>query len=1080
MWKIQSSLKAACMAAAALATFSCSQDDLTNQSILNGNTTIIATFEDTNGNTRTSVNGKNEVVWNKNDAFNLFYTTGAQEAQTVSKFSSSQADGTSTSASFSGPLANGATTSYAVYPYQESMRLNSKTVTMILPAEFKYSTASNGPMYADASNFNKGIKFKHLAGLLKLTVSQSVTAEAKKFVITADKNIAGTCTADLGSTDPVLSTPSGSNASKTITVTLNNISTSTTFYIPIPAATYKKLSAALLDEGNKELCTPMEWKNIEVARGGMRSASFGFISIDAGAATAEEINHAIAAVLSGSTQPPTTTEIQLTGTVDAISDILSIKIPAIEKSNVNLTLAEVPKTSDQKPLELKDSSTSDTPPADAVNTMTFAIPKVEVPDNAPSLTITMPKTTVELGASGNDGTTYNKVTALTANNTLVIKKGVTVKDLTVKGGNVRVAGIVEAISKDEKLLTTPYLIMETGGVPPSCTTNFTVIEAERYDLMMAAKNGGTYTLKSDVTLPKPLVITSTMTLDLNGHNITPSSKPSNGAANNEDAIILVTRGANLTINDSSEHKDGRIINNTNQSVYTAVKLTDKADTADGANGPNATLTVNAGTLVGQHYGICANDAHLNTKITINGGTIMAADGTGIFHPQDGTLTVTGGTISGYSAGIEIRAGKLEVKGGTITHTATEFKKATNGSGTTITGAAIAVSQHTTNKALNVTISGGELRGGSLYALYEEDLQDENVSNISMEVTGGKLYGQVFSENCKTCISSGTFSDTSTLNFLADNANVNVNLDKDSEITALYIRKDQTVAMNLNVKTLTIKADAIPEKIDVEGKVKNNNHALISGNLTLKNGSIKNNKRGIALTTNNAKLELDGITYTTAHNDHRGIFNDPNIEGSNIIVKNSTMTSLCYVINTNALTNPVGSTTITLENSTFTAKETPLMVNIPATVKVTNCTFNGGWQGVFLRGATTTFTDSHINLVFDNDYATSSIAQGANWGSGNNAPAAALTAGNRSTGAYDYKTKITLKNTTFSNSSTEKGGKNANDCPAIYIDTESASSKPNQGVELSYDAASENSFNAAGKGLVIGNKDNVKINGSTPQ
>lgn len=1091
MLKLLNFLKAACMALTALVALSCSQDELTNQPSQKGNTTIVASFEGTGAGTRTSVNEQNQVVWNKDDAFGLFYTSNTQMTPKAAEFSCPDADGTSTSAKFTGTLDDNITVSYAVYPYDKGMSLDGTTVTMTLPEAFKYTETSNGPMYAPATDYKtKSLEFKHLAGLLKLTISKGINAKAAKFVITANKSIAGTCTADLNTPSPILKiTESGST---TITVALpeefkddkqGNI---TTFYIPIPVGTYATLSATLSDKDGAPLYPAKKWTNVKVERSDILTASFGYVTID-GSTSTEKLIEKIATALPNSTTQlttPTTTIMQITGTIDAATNTDPIEIPIVQNSNINMILATVPTTSVDNPLKLEDTQSSSTESADAVNTITLAIPKAEE-NNAPSLNITMPQTTVELDASGDEKTIYNKVTALTANNTLVIKKGVTVKDLTVKGGNVRVAGIVEAISKDEKLLTTPYLIMETGGVPPSCTTNFTVIEAERYDLMMAAKNGGTYTLKSDVTLPKPLVITSTMTLDLNGHNITPSSKPSNGAANNEDAIILVTRGANLTINDSSEKKDGSIsINNSNnQSVYTAVKLTDKADTADGANGPDATLTVNAGSLIGQHYGICGNDARLNTKITINGGTIMAADetdGTGIFHPQDGTLTVTGGTISGYSAGIEIRAGKLEVKGGTIKHTAATFKKAANGNGTTITGAAVAVSQHTTNKALNVTISGGELQGGDLYALYEEDLQDENASGISMKVNGGKLYGQVFSENCPACISGGTFSDTSALNYLTENANVNVNLNKDNEITALYIPKNQSIAMDLNSKKLTIKTDAIPATIDVEGKVKKNINVLISGSLILKNGSIENNKAGMALTTNNAKLELDNITYTTINPGHYGIFNDPNIEGSSITVKNSNINSVYYAINTNALANPVGSTTITLVNSTFTAKETPLMVNIPATVTSTGCTFNGGWQGVFLRGATTTFTDSHINLVFASDYATSNIAQGSTWKSGNQAPAAALTAGNRSTSAYDYKTKITLNNTTFSNSGTEKDGKEATNYPAIYIDTESASSKPNQGVELSYDATSENSFKVAGQGLVIGNKDNVKINGSMPQ
>lgn len=857
MWKIQSSLKAVCMAAAALATFSCSQDDLTNQSILNGNTIITATFENTGGNTRTSVNDQNEVLWNKDDAFKLFYTTGTQNTPAASKFSCPKADGTSNSASFSGPLADGATTSYAVYPYQESMSLSSSTVTMLLPAEIEYTTASNGPMYADAKDFSKGIQFKHLAGLLKLTVSKGITTEAQKFVITADKNIAGTCTADLSTKDPVLSTPSGTGASSTITVTLNNITTtSTTFYIPIPAATYTKLSATLLGKGDKELCNPMEWNNIEVTRGGMRSASFGFVNIDASTKTNAEIKQAIADAIGGNTPAtPTTTEIQLTGMIDATKGT-SIIIPAQEKSNVNLTLAEVPTTSDQKPLELKDNSTSDTSPADAVNTMTFAIPKAEA-SNAPSLTITMPQTTVELDASGNDGTTYNQVTALTANSTLVIKKGVTVKNLIVKGGNVRVAGKIETISKDTG--TSPvYLIKEDGATLPESTTGFTVINAATYDLMMAAKNGGAYTLNSDVILSEPLVVEKTMTLDLNGHSIKPAAEGLKLVLNTKDAVVLVRRGAQLTVNDSSSNKQGSIDTNSNAAILTAVKLTDSNDEKGENASQPATLIVNGGTIKGSSYGICGNGTRHNTSITINGGNIEAADatdGTGIYHPQDGTLTVNGGTISGHNSGIEIRAGKLEVKGGTIKHTAATFKKAANGNGTTITGAAVAVSQHTTNKALNVTISGGELQGGDLYALYEEDLQDENASGISMKVNGGKLYGQVFSENCPACISGGTFSDLTPLEYLGSNkATVNIQLNGDKTNKGFKTQSGQTVEINLNGHTLTLADPAVGST----GTETNSCQLLAGSKVTFKNGTVTSENDYIMI-QNYCELLLENVT-----------------------------------------------------------------------------------------------------------------------------------------------------------------------------------------------------------------------------
>lgn len=288
-----------------------------------------------------------------------------------------------------------------------------------------------------------------------------------------------------------------------------------------------------------------------------------------------------------------------------------------------------------------------------------------------------------------------------------------------------------------------------------------------------------------------------------------------------------------------------------------------------------------------------------------------------------------------------------------------------------------------------------------------------------------------------------------MSYLAENADVNVALSKDCTISPWKIAANQVVNVNLNKHIMTINGSSC---------------TFVNGNLKLTNGKVVDNKRGIGLTANNAKLELDGIDYE-APTGAAGIYNDKNIQNTTLIIKNSTMKGGYYVVSTNASTNPVGNTIITLENSEFTADETAFMVNIPATVNVTGCTFTGGWQGVFLRGGTTTFTDCSINLKFDGGYETSNVASGVTeWKSGNQAPAAALTMGNRSKSAYDYPTQVTLTNTTFSNTGTDKNGKDATTYPAIYIDADKA--KENQGVTFTYDAVSQASFKASGSGLFI--------------
>ena len=174
--------------------------------------------------------------------------------------------------------------------------------------------------------------------------------------------------------------------------------------------------------------------------------------------------------------------------------------------------------------------------------------------------------------------------------------------------------------------------------------------------------------------------------------------------------------------------------------------------------------------------ICNNGSNkANTTINITGGTV-SSDSTAIYHPGPGTLTVGLSSCDGDDGhshpviagktGVEMRAGTLNVYCGDITATATEFAENANGSGPTIAGAAIAVSQHTTDKMISVNISGGVLNG--IYGVYEKDLQNpETGSDVEIVVTGGEISGTTSSivisdidsttESVSAAISGGYFS-----------------------------------------------------------------------------------------------------------------------------------------------------------------------------------------------------------------------------------------------------------------------------------------------------------------------------------
>ncbi|MCD8078264.1 MAG: Ig-like domain-containing protein, partial [Lachnospiraceae bacterium] len=153
-----------------------------------------------------------------------------------------------------------------------------------------------------------------------------------------------------------------------------------------------------------------------------------------------------------------------------------------------------------------------------------------------------------------------------------------------------------------------------------------------------------------------------------------------------------------------------------------------------------TVTVNGGTISGTAFGISTNGSASesywcgNNTITVNGGTITGG-GTGMYLPAvDSTTTINGGTITGNSTGIEIRAGELTVTGGTITGEATSSSVSPNGSGTTEIGAGIAVSQHTTNQKITVTITGGTISG--YYGVCETNTVEGNTSEVNVTISGG--------------------------------------------------------------------------------------------------------------------------------------------------------------------------------------------------------------------------------------------------------------------------------------------------------------------------------------------------------
>ncbi len=298
---------------------------------------------------------------------------------------------------------------------------------------------------------------------------------------------------------------------------------------------------------------------------------------------------------------------------------------------------------------------------------------------------------------------------------------------------------------------------------------------------------------------------------------------------------------------------------------------------------------------------------------------------------------------------------------------------------------------------------------------------------------------------------------------------------DENIDTITLTDETTVTEELSITS--------DKTIDLNGYTltSSENFEATEGNtLTISDGTITQTDDGKLVCTAGGSMVIENVTYTGTF--WSSVLSDKNAENTTITIRNSYIKGGYYSVNTNASTNPVGTTVMELENSTFIADETAFLMNVPSTVTATGCTFQGGWQAAFLRGGTSTFTDCKFNLVMDPDYndVPEKHWTGAGyWSSGNQAVTAALLIGNYCTegaSGYNYPTTVTLNNCEFSVSGTAYYG-NAEyltTAPSIYVWSRI---EEGNGTTLTYDAATYTNFEAAGSKSYVGNSGtNLTVNG----
>ena len=249
------------------------------------------------------------------------------------------------------------------------------------------------------------------------------------------------------------------------------------------------------------------------------------------------------------------------------------------------------------------------------------------------------------------------------------------------------------------------------------------------DAVNDANNGDTISVVKNIVLEDSVDFSKIITLDLNWHAITPDESSITehkfSVNSNHDYLLSIKRGWNLTIKDSSDGQTWKI----DAKALLALKMTIKGE----PDGEKAILNINGWTFIWYWYAISGNGNRHNTEVNISWWTFIAtADGwLAIYHPQNWELNISWWTFSWHDSAVELRSWKLRITWWVFVSTADTYKCNPNGNGKTTVWAAIAISQHTTKKAIDIMINSWEFKWVNALSICNPQGNDVPVPTVSL-------------------------------------------------------------------------------------------------------------------------------------------------------------------------------------------------------------------------------------------------------------------------------------------------------------------------------------------------------------
>ena len=422
---------------------------------------------------------------------------------------------------------------------------------------------------------------------------------------------------------------------------------------------------------------------------------------------------------------------------------------------------------------------------------------------------------------------------------------------------------------------------------PAATVHGTGYETLQ-EAIGAANAGDTVTIAKDLALTEGITVAKAITLDLGGKKLTASgcsavtvtgasatvrggtievsagsdtyavTVGASGSLSTESVTIIGHGASGVLVNGGSYVKrltniqatDGfgiRVVNGGSASHEGGMVV---ANYGVFVAGSGSTFNMNGGDISAAGFGITGNGLAANggTTINISGGSVSSTDSIAVYHPQAGTLTVSGGSLSGTYGGIGIKSGTLTVTGGTIAGTSggAYVDGESNGNGINVSGSAIHVDSRAGYAGgMNISISGGTLSSNNGYAI--DEVSGGGSSQISsLSVIGGSFRAALGSirlaPGANASVSGGSFShevpaEYCATGFVCDGENGSYDI----------VRADSIVEAQIGDTTYKTLAEAIAAAKD--------------GDTVVLLRSVSVDGEGIVVSGKAITLDLNGKTIT---------------------------------------------------------------------------------------------------------------------------------------------------------------------------------------------------------------------------